>query len=48
MDLLETSKLTVTGQNHYALLLTMPGVEILIANHLFYEDDNTENIIKIL
>ena len=48
MDLLETSKLTVTGQNPYALLLTMPGVEILIANHLFDEDDNTENIIKIL
>lgn len=48
MDLLETSKLTVSGQNPYVLLLTMPGVEILIANHLFDEDDNTEDIIKIL
>lgn len=48
MDLLETSQLTVSGENPYALLLTMPGVQILITNLLLDRNDNTKNIIKIL
>ena len=48
MEYLQIQELTINGVTDYTLLLTLPGIEILIAASVLEDVDKHKKVFKIL